>query len=272
MATHNLACESLPIKALLGGFLPIQLDEMRDVALQDRQETKYVFSAALLCELLGKASAHYRVLAVAGEPLNRYRTLYFDTPSLDFYHRHLAGAPIRTKVRSREYVETKTAFLEVKQRTNRKRTGKRRLATERMVTSLHGEYSSFVAGEIAGDAHLLEPVLWITYHRLTLVGMQRPERVTLDLGLRFEGGGMLDASRNALLDGIVIAEVKQPRVDRSSPFVELLRTAHVRPASFSKYCMGVSTLLPEIPRHKINKTHRLVNRLQHGNDAWIAAH
>lgn len=65
MATHNLACESLPIKALLGGFLPIQLDEMRDVALQDRQETKYVFSAALLCELLGKASAHYRVLAVA---------------------------------------------------------------------------------------------------------------------------------------------------------------------------------------------------------------
>lgn len=254
------------MQTLARTFAPIGLAEMQEVALLDRQEIKYVFNAALLCELLANAAADYRVLEVAGERFNRYRTLYFDTPALDFYHRHLTGAPTRTKVRAREYVETSTAFLEVKQRTNRKRTVKHRMATDGLLTSLEGEYAGFVAGEIAGgfagDADMLEPMLWNHYQRMTLVSKHRQERVTLDLGLRFEGAGIIDPSQSASLAGIVIAEVKQPRIDRSSPIVELLRAAQVRPSAFSKYCMGVSIMLPGMRRHKLNKTHRLVARWQ----------
>ena len=258
---HSATMRELSVQEIAKTFAPISLDEMEGVALQDRQETKYVFSANLLADLLAAASAHYRLLTVADERFNRYRTLYFDTPALDFYQRHLSGAPIRTKVRSREYLETQTAFLEVKQRTNRKRTIKHRMPTAALVTRLQGEHAAFVSTETAQDAGLMEPVLWNGYTRLTLVGITRPERVTLDLGLQYRGAGLIDPNMQTSLEGIVIAEVKQPRIDRTSPVIELLRLRQVRPSSFSKYCMGVSLLMPGGARYKINKTHRLFSKL-----------
>jgi hypothetical protein len=44
------------------------------------------------------------------------------------------------------------------------------------------------------------------------------------------------------MDHLVIAELKQDRVQRQSPFYQLMRSMHVRPYRFSKYCMGVMAL------------------------------
>lgn len=259
------------VRSLAHAFAPVDLADIQEVSLQDRRETKFVFSIPILCDLLSDLTGDYKMLVVAGERLNRYRTLYFDTPEFDFYHRHIARAPFRTKVRAREYVETSTTFLEVKQRTNRKRTVKHRMPTNGLLTSLQGEYAGFVANGITaaslkseddGFAGKLAPVLWNRYQRLTLVGNQRQERVTLDLGLCFAGAGMIGEYRQDSLANIVIAEVKQSRIDRSSPIIEFLRAARVRPSSFSKYCMGVSLMQPEFPRHTINKTHRIVAKWQ----------
>ena len=84
----------------------------------------------------------------------------------------------------------------------------------------------------------LEPKLWNDFHRITLVGVRRTERVTIDLGLSFEA----DARHTADLPGIVVAELKQHGVDRTSPFMHQMRAARVRPAGMSKYCVGVSLL------------------------------
>ena len=42
--------------------------------------------------------------------------------------------------------------------------------------------------------------------------------------------------------GTVVAELKQERADRSSPFVRLMRARGIRPAGMSKYCIGMLLL------------------------------
>lgn len=252
--------EVVAVRSELRSFRPITLAEMDAVALQDRQETKFVLDLALLIDLLPALAADYSVLNVAGERLSRYRTLYFDTPNLDLYRSHQAGKPTRFKVRSREYVETHTSFLEVKKRTNRKRTLKRRMMTNGLVTALGGVGAGFVDDEFPFEAGLLTPVLWNRYQRMTLVGLTRLERITLDLALDFEGAGDFASMGSAALPGVVIAEVKQPRLTRDSPFLEFLRGAHVRATSFSKYCMGVTMLIPGVPSNRFRRHQRMLER------------
>ena len=86
---------------------------------------------------------------------------------------------------------------------------------------------------------MLRPRLWVTYERITLVGIDHGERVTIDRGLSFAHDG-----RRVRLEGVVVAELKQRRLDRSSPFLSLMRQVGVRPARVSKYGHGVCRLHP----------------------------
>ena len=66
------------------------------------------------------------------------------------------------------------------------------------------------------------------------------------------------------MPALVIAEVKQPSRVCPSPFMALMRQQGIRKASFSKYCVGVSLLHPEVKHNKFKKTHRLVAKLMQG--------
>ncbi len=79
--------------------------------------------------------------------------------------------------------------------------------------------------------------LWNHFTRYTFVSKTSPERLTMDLGLRYT-----DPNGEGDLGGIVIAELKQERADRSSHFVEIMRAMGQRPAGMSKYCVGMLTL------------------------------
>ena len=52
------------------------------------------------------------------------------------------------------------------------------------------------------------------------------------------------------LSGIVVAELKQERADRTSPFVRIMRAMGYRQAGMSKYCIGMlqHARRPEIQR------------------------
>lgn len=64
----------------------------------------------------------------------------------------------------------------------------------------------------------------------------------------------------------MVAEVKYQGMRPTSDFAQLMRTYHVRDTSFSKYCMGVSLLHPEVKHNKFKAKHRLVARLTQGAD------
>ena len=58
-----------------------------------------------------------------------------------------------------------------------------------------------------------------------------------------------------------MAELKQPGVDRTSPFMQRMRAARVRPAGMSKYCVGVSLLYSALQHNAFKPTLRTLDRL-----------
>lgn len=244
------------IASLLARFSPISLDEMDAVALQNRTDTKYVLSETQLYEALGAVAGHYRVLEIGGARLSGYQTLYFDTPDLALYLQHHAGKGNRYKVRSRRYVGTGQSFLEVKLKSNKERTVKRRVPTETFTAAPASEVGAFLSAQLGVEAPTLAPALWNAFSRVTLVSRTARERVTVDLSLRYGS----DGKRRALPD-IAVVEVKQDGVDRGSALIQQLHAAHIQPTGFSKYCIGVSLLYPHVKHNRFKPKLRLIDRL-----------
>jgi hypothetical protein len=112
---------------LLQRFNSISLQEMDGVRLMNRTDTKFMISREQLEQLLSGLNTNYRVLEVEGILINRYKTLYFDTPDFLCYRQHHSGKRNRFKVRKREYVESHISYLEYKEKTNKGRTIKSRI-------------------------------------------------------------------------------------------------------------------------------------------------
>lgn len=254
-----------PLAALLRGFAPITLGDMAEVQLLDRMDTKYVLHERDLWAVLGSLSEQYYVLEIEGIRLHRYQTLYFDTPELALYHQHHAGRGQRYKVRTRQYVDSQQGYLEIKHKNQAGRTLKHRRPTPSFLSQLDAAAERFVEAHLPLASDNLTPVLGNEFVRLTLVGKGQPERLTVDLGLQFHRGSLPLA-----LPGIVIAEVKQPGHARTSPFMQRMREAGIRPHSFSKYCIGVSLLYPAVKANHFKPHHRLLDRLMQGDSRVTA--
>jgi len=222
--------------ALIDRFAPITLKEMDSVKLQNRVDTKYVLSERQLPALLQALSAHYRVLEVDGKRGTRYRSLYFDTADLKHYRDHHNKRTFRSKVRFREYLGSGLVYLEVKRKTGTGRTDKARQRVDRIPDALTPEQQRFVR-EASHSEAALQPALWNHFTRYTFVAKAGTERLTLDIDLRYS-----DPHGTGSLGGIVVAELKQPRADRQSPFVQQMRRMGIRPSGMSKYCVGMLTL------------------------------
>lgn len=240
---RSLALASLPHPTLVDPlaqqialFTPISLAEMDSVKLQNRVDTKYVFAGGDLPTLLVEMHEHYRLLHVDGRPGTDYRSLYFDTADHRNFQDHHNKRSFRNKVRFREYIGSGLAFLEVKRKTGGGRTDKARVKVAGIPEQLSKEQQQFVA-EATGRQELLVPTLWNYFTRYTFVNKRRPERLTMDIGLRFA-----DPSKGSELGDIVVAELKQERADRSSPFVRMMRARGIREAGMSKYCVGMLML------------------------------
>jgi hypothetical protein len=246
----------MDLSVVLQRFVPITLEEMDGVKLQDRVDTKYVLPATALPDLLERMMPHYRLLEVDGKRGTAYRSLYFDTPDLKHYRDHHNKRTFRSKVRFREYIGSGLAFLEVKRKTGRGRTDKKRIRVEGIPDQLLGEQLLF-AQKAARDDSQLVPTLWNNFTRYTFVAKDRPERLTMDLDLRFS-----DPDGEGDLGGIVVAELKQERADRTSPFVRLVRAMGERPSGMSKYCIGMLALGRPVKHNAFKQVLLRLNRLR----------
>ncbi len=241
---HGNSCESL--ETLTACFSPICLAEMDSVALLDRIDTKFVMPIEKLVKALASLQADYRILEVDGGRLNHYRTLYFDTPDFALYRQHVNERADRFKVRSREYLDSRLSFLEVKHRTRKDRVVKDRIPTDLPVAWFDAAARLWLKEVFPLDPRDLESKLWNTFTRITLVNQAGCERVTIDVDLAF-----YTAQRFVSLAGIAVAEVKQDRRSCPSPFLAQMQALRVHPQGFSKYCIGTALLYDQVKKNSL---------------------
>jgi hypothetical protein len=115
------------MKSLLNHFDPITLEQMSDIRLMNRTDTKFVTTRSRLEQLLMLAKDDYYVQEIDGERIAPYYTLYFDTEDHAMYTAHESGHTNRQKLRIRSYVNSGLNFLEVKTKNNHGRTKKKRI-------------------------------------------------------------------------------------------------------------------------------------------------
>lgn len=236
----------------------ISLEEVASTAaLMNRIDTKFLLPIGLVAPLLANCAEQYRVVEVNGVQLCGYRTVYFDTPDLAFYQAHHSGRATRRKVRVRTYTETNQSFLEVKLKTNKDRTIKRRVhltaGQEHPLEQLGNPSFAEVAGGI--DPASLKESVSVACTRITLAGQHTAERVTIDLRIAFSNGASA-----ACFPAVAIAEIKQDRCG-GSHFLQLMKQLGVRPGSISKYCLGVMSTHEAVKqnrfKHILHQIHRI---------------
>lgn len=235
-------------------------------SLMTRTDRKYVIPTDTLPALVAAFQAldpDLKVLEIEGRRRHRYDSTYLDTPELDAYWRAARSRRHRFKVRTRHYVDTDTAFTEVKTRGPRGSTVKSRAPRHGgptgTATSLMSEEDDvFVRAELqeAGLAHIdvaaLVPTLRTSYLRGTLWFPGNGARVTLDVDLAWS---LPWEDRLGHVPGLAIVETKtagaSTGVDRT-----LWRCGH-RPVRISKYGTGLALMLPDLPAHR---WHRVLTR------------
>jgi hypothetical protein len=245
------------IKNILVTFDPISLNQMDEVQLMNRTDTKFVFEYDLLEKVLGEIKEHYFILDINGTRLSAYRSLYFDTDDFKFYHEHHNGKKNRNKVRFREYIDSGLCFLEVKKKNNKGKTIKERVKVPEIPGTMTDEGKQFVH-DIMGREEVLVAKHWNMFSRITLVNKSIKERLTIDLDIKFKG----DNSETDL-EKMVIAEVKQEKVNYASAFMRIIKENGVRPFRISKYCMATASLYPLLKNNNFKPKFLKINKLQH---------
>jgi hypothetical protein len=222
------------ISPIVNSFDKITLEEMEGVKLMDRTDTKFTFHIDQLEIILNEMKGHYKVVEIKGTRICSYETLYYDTGGLKLYHEHHSGKLNRYKVRKRNYADSGIAFLEVKFKNNKGRTIKQRVKEKGSKEDFESAATDFLTKQLPFDPKSLRPAVWVNYSRITLVNKKDAERVTIDIGLNF-----MKEDKTYKVDQLVIAEVKQGK-KAHSPFVDGMKTHHIREGGISKYCMAIA--------------------------------
>lgn len=237
------------------------LRDLKKAQLMNRIDTKFIMPASLLPNVFEAMDDQYSVLEINGIRCFHYETTYFDTDDHRFYHMHRTGRLNRFKVRVRRYVDSDVQFLEVKLKNNKKRTIKERVPLPDHNVKALSDNIDFLQSVKVPAAEQLRPCLHNSYQRIALASETRGERLTFDIKL---ANRVADAEGEKLpLDNIVIVELKQSRLDRSSPFFALARILGIRPSTFSKYCMGMTLALCNTREWKYNRFKPILRRIAH---------
>ena len=70
---------------VLNSFERISLEEMKEVSLMDRQESKFLIKKEGLSKLLIYLNEEYLLFSIQNKTILNYNTVYYDTEELEFY-------------------------------------------------------------------------------------------------------------------------------------------------------------------------------------------
>ena len=240
----------------------ITLDEMSSIKLMNRVDTKYVMSFGTCMELLRRAVNDYSVQIIGDVRACRYSTLYYDTEDLEMYVVHHNQKLTRQKVRTRTYVESGITFIEVKNKTNRGRTKKKRIKIPQenfYTVTAHEEAKAFLSERANYAVERLSPALTTEFERITLVNHAHTERLTIDLNLRFTNIRAEHGEPTGIED-LVIVELKQDGLCYS-PMKQMLLDLRVQKFKISKYCLGTALSNPTVKANRFKRKIRMIKKI-----------
>ncbi len=241
---------------IIEDFLPISLNEMDDVKLMSRTDTKFAFKSRKLPVLLKNLIPFYRILAINGQLIHEYKSLYYDTDNRKFYLDHHNRRVNRNKIRFREYVGSKLTFLEIKQKNNKGRTIKKRMKVDAISNDLSEKQQNYIH-KIIGKPINVSAKQWINFSRITFVHKTQKERMTMDINLTFG-----NENQSGDMKKIVVAEVKQERMNRMSDFMRIAKAMHILPIRISKYCLTTLALKPKLKKNHFKEKVLFINKLK----------
>lgn len=248
------------ISSVLDHLAKIPLEEMTQVKLMDRLDTKYIIPVAVIPELISTAAPFYKTQTIGDITIASYETLYFDTPACYFYHSHLNGKLNRFKIRIRNYVDTRQSFLEIKQKSNKGRTCKKRISHPYHLNFITETDREFILNETGNSTSIPQnPLLFNSFSRITLVNHAFTERLTIDFGLTFVNP---KDQKKLGLPKVAIIELKQNK-ETSSELKKILLEKRIRKTGLSKYCLGMSLLHDNVKNNRYKQKIRQLNKLTH---------
>lgn len=247
------------LQGVLTQYKGHSLNDLNNAKLMNRVDSKFILPIAFLPQILAKLSNSYSMLEINGKRISTYHNQYFDTPAMAHYRDHHNGKLNRYKVRQRHYVDTNTKFLEVKFKNNQKRTIKTRV-------QLKGEHneksirSNFIKTQMQHSNKGLVLNQKSGYQRIALANEAQAERLTLDFNIWYQ---TCEGEKHINLPGFFIAELKQSKKTKRSPFYQLMSANNIFPTSFSKYCIGCALLFNNIKTNRFKPTLSRVKTLNH---------
>lgn len=249
-APRRPASRSCPAELPVDDLAPVSLAELvAEAELMTRVDRKYLVPARDAAAILSALGRGCRVLEIDGRRDFGYDSVYFDTADRLSYRLTAQKRRRRFKLRTRSYLDTGTAFLELKTKSGRGSTVKDRLAYEpadrARITRAGGAYLGALLSGHGHDPALvaeLRPELVSRYRRTTLL-LPGGSRATIDTRLRWSS--VPDPGLAVGLTRYVIIESKSAgapsELDRA-----LWRAGH-RPHGISKFGTGMAALHPELP-------------------------
>ena len=236
-------------------FNSVSLDEIDEVKLMNRIDRKYWFHISLLEELLEKIIPYYDILEINQKRLMEYKSAYFDTADNYMYLKHHNRKLNRYKVRRRTYLTTNDDFFEIKLKTNKKRTIKKRIATEFNGADFLGKEIVFLNEKTPFKSDELANSLNNQFFRITLIHKNKLDRCTIDVQPKF-----WNIKGKISFENLVIFELKRGRSLKSSPMISVLRELKIRQRGLSKYCTGRALLEPELKRNAFKPRLRFIDK------------
>lgn len=213
--------------------------------LATRHDRKYLLAREDLPAVVKHLPCHLAILDIGDRRLLAYESTYFDTRDRSLYRDHVQGRRKRYKARTRAYRDTRDAMFEVKLKGGRGETVKMRMPYDyERRAELTDEGRRFLDLVIADTYGMtvpsLAPALSTSYHRTTLVDIERGARITIDVGLSWSNDAVTWRA-----DDLALIETK----DASGPGLvdAMLCSLGIRPLRVSKYCIGVALLDPTTP-------------------------
>lgn len=232
-------------------YKTIGLEQLGAAQLQNRIDAKFPVGIQTAQKFLTCLS-DYNAVEIGSSICLPYQTLYYDTKDYDLFRMHQRGKSGRIKFRSRKY-STGDIFHETKIKNNKGRTIKKRiegLSLDKNSTPL------FPKKETLCPYADLHPSLMVYYDRITLAAPDFSERITVDFNLSYEYN-----STKLNFPDIAVIELKRGRTDTPTRAKTVLRELRVSQCGFSKYCIGIAALNPDIPQNFMKNKFRYIDKL-----------
>lgn len=247
--------------SVLNNYKSVSLEDMDKVKLMNRTDTKFIFNIEHLELILSELMEQYDLLEINGEHVLDYQSQYFDTEDFDLYLNHQNEKLNRYKIRQRKYLISDLSFFEIKFKSNKGRTIKKRIKIKNINENLSPKLKRFIENNTPYMADAFKASVINNFSRITLVHKVNNERITIDQNLNYEY-----LNENLELGFLAIAEVKREGYAKSY-FIDVLKRHRIHPQSMSKYCIGTLLMNKELKYNRFKEKLLTLNKIAN-NDSY----